>query len=339
MEELNGFLLNRQVRSIADAQNAKLNFSVFQWNTLAKCLTSSKSFPHVPAEYLDFNYRKNLISQEIKKASADIICLEEVDDRDLEFFKSIYKEEEYSLSFAKKPQARDGIIIMMKKPMFEVIEIETIVHTKEDATKKENLASHLVVAKHKSQDFEAYFIVAACHFKCGRSDEAIATRVRQASQIMEAIEKRRQNFIDSVGVSKDNIVTIVCGDLNDAPEQPSVAEFLKNKDTGFKGASFDDPFTLCQKYGPRDYVLKVVVDHIFYSKNTILTKKLSPAVEGAIGEQGLLGDTYPSDHLSLFAEFSFVENKPIKESNSIIWKSFIKYYPLGGLIDLSKLVK
>jgi len=329
-------LLNRQIKYIKRTQNSQLKFSVLQWNTLAKCYTSTKHFPTVAEEFLDFNYRKDFIQQEIKSFNADIICLQEVDVRDLEFFKSLYSEQEYSFSWIKKPHSKDGICIMIRKEKFEVVDTELIIHTKEDRIQQENLVSQVVVAKHTNQNCQAYVIVASCHFKAATlANPCTDTRVRQASQIMEVMENKRQKCLNQLGAKEENVISLVCGDFNDSPNSAPVHEFLKNKEIGFKGAFDTEPYTLFQKYGSRDYIIKSVLDHVLYSKNLVLTKKISPPEEELVEEKGLVCENFPSDHLSLFAEFSLLEN----QNNFKTWNSFMKYYPFSNLLSLKQLIK
>jgi len=225
---------------------------------------------------------------------------------------------------------------MLRKGKFEVMDTELIVHTKEDGIQKENLVSQVVVAKHQNQNFQAYVVVGACHFKAATSaNRCIETRVRQASQMMEVIEKKRQNLQNEFGATQDNIITLVCGDFNDSPGTLCVDEFLKNKEIGFKGAFDSELYTVFQKYGSRDYVIKFVVDHILYSKNLALTKKICPPADELVEETGLVSDKFPSDHLSLFAEFSLLEN----QNSFKTWNSFIQYYPLSSFISLKQLIE
>jgi mRNA deadenylase, exonuclease subunit and related nucleases len=79
-------LLHQEIKEINQIQNSRHAFSVMQWNTLARCCAIPAHHPKASQEHLNFEYRKELIAQEIRSYQADIICLEEVDSRDLEFF-------------------------------------------------------------------------------------------------------------------------------------------------------------------------------------------------------------------------------------------------------------
>lgn len=310
-------LLGRQVTEITRTANSKVNFSVLQWNVLAKCYASTETFPTVEPEYLDWDYRKNLIAQEIKNYNADVICLEEVDVRDLEFFKSLYPEDQYSFSYIKKPHSKDGICVMLRKEKFQVIDTDLITHLKEDGVQKENLVSQVVLAKYDNGGIDAYLILAACHLKADSpSADFTGTRLRQVRQIMDAVEKKRNHCLKELGANENNSITLVCGDFNEGPKEPAAQEFLKYKEIGLKSAFEDEPYTLFQTYGSSNYLIKSTVDHILYSKNLQLTKKIGAPAEGVVGENGLISKNFPSDHLSLFAEFSLVENQETPELSS-----------------------
>jgi len=296
-------LLGRQLQDITHVENSKLNLSVLQWNALARCYTSPKHYPLLSRQIVEFDSRKDLISREIKSYNADVICLEEVDKKDSKFFRSLYSEEEYSFSFVKKPQSSDGTCIMIKKS-FEVIEAQVVEHTNEES-KKDNLVSQIVVAKHSNKELETYLIAAACHLKADAWTAPCGDiRLRQARQLIEAIEKQREKCLSLTENKEKNIIILVCGDFNDNPENAPTQEFLKNPKITLKSAFIDEPYTLNQMYGYNEYWLKSVVDYVLYSDNLILTKKIGPPPEGKVGKDGLLSEDFPSDHLSLYCEFA-----------------------------------
>jgi len=307
--QTNPHLLNRQIQQVEEIPNSKLTFSVLQWNTLARCYTSSKHFPLLPREAIDFEVREKLLSQEIKSYNADVICLEEVDKTDLQFFKSLYSENEYSFSYAKKPHSKDGICILIKRP-FELMEEEMIEHTNENK-EKQNLVSQVVVAKQKKGDLEICLIVASCHLKAANFPQV---RLNQAKQIIEVIEKKKQKYME-LGYKKENMIVLVCGDFNDCHESESTQEFLQHKDLNLKSAFEDVEYTLFQKYGNREFTIKGVFDYVLHSDNLILTKKIGPP-ETQISEDGLLSLEFPSDHLSLFCELSLPETGETKKIES-----------------------
>jgi len=304
------YLLNRQVQQVNESTSSKLTFSILQWNTLATCYTGQSHYPYLSKEVLAFNERSKLISQEIKSYNADVICLEEVDKNDLEFFKSLYSREEYSFSYIKKPHSKDGICIMIRKP-FEVFDEEMIIHTKEETKEKQNLVSQVVVAKQKKDDLEVCLIVTACHLKAANFP---LVRLHQARQLIEVIENKKQKCMD-LGYAKENIFIVVCGDFNTNPESEPVQEFLQHKDFNLKSVFDDFEYTLFQTYGDNVWTSKEVVDFVMHSDSLNVTKRSGPQDSSKVGEKGLLSSEFPSDHLSLFCELSLCE---AVENNSTI---------------------
>jgi len=57
-----------------------LEWSLLSYNILADCYVRPKYFPYCPSEYLSWDYRKQLIMNEIIMSKADIICLQECDE-------------------------------------------------------------------------------------------------------------------------------------------------------------------------------------------------------------------------------------------------------------------
>jgi len=293
------YLLNRQVRQMNEGTNSRLTFSVLQWNSLASCYTSDKHYPYAPKEILVFDERSKLIAQEIKSYNADVICLEEVDKNDLEFFKSLYSREEYSFSYIKKPHTKDGICIMIRKP-FEVFDEEMIIHTKEETNEKQNLVSQVVVAKQKKDDLEVCLIVTACHLKAA---DFPLVRLHQSRQLIEVIQQKKQKCMD-LGYAQENIFVVVCGDFNANPQSECAQIFLQHKDLNLKSVFDDLEYTLFQTYGENAWTSKDVVDFVMHSDSLVVTKKNGPPDSSKVGEKGLFGAEFPSDHLTLFCELS-----------------------------------
>src|SRR5688572_6742310 len=106
--ETKKLLFNREIKDIPHENTGKLKISVLQWNTLARCYSRAHYHPKLKPEIVSFDYRKNLIAEEIKTLNADLVCLEEVDETDLDFYKEVCNEETYSFRYAKKHFSKDG---------------------------------------------------------------------------------------------------------------------------------------------------------------------------------------------------------------------------------------
>ena len=54
-------------------------FQVLSFNILANFAATSTMFGYTPSRALDWDYRKELILEEIRQRDADIVCLQELD--------------------------------------------------------------------------------------------------------------------------------------------------------------------------------------------------------------------------------------------------------------------
>ena len=88
-------------------KNDSCHFRVMQFNTLADEL--SDAFPFVDSSYLTWDYRKNAILEEIKRNSADIVALEEV-DHFKDFFLPEMKRFGYEGEGLMKTNANNGYV-------------------------------------------------------------------------------------------------------------------------------------------------------------------------------------------------------------------------------------
>src|SRR5688572_8647320 len=126
---------------------------------------------------------------------------------------------------------------MINKRTFEIIDTEIVEHYDPEKERKENLVSQINIAKHSNKNFEAYFIVAACHLKANTPQGTCSdTRARQANQLIEVIEKKKQKYLELNGNKKENICIIVCGDFNDFIHSECMQNFLTNKDFQLQSA-------------------------------------------------------------------------------------------------------
>lgn len=245
-----------------------------------------------------------MISKEIISFDADVICLQEVDKRDLEFFKSILQS--HSFSYVKKPHSSDGTCILIRNT-FELINVHDIIHTNpEQDNAKENLVSLVVEAKNKENN--VHVIVASTHLKADNFNAPCTEkRMRQVKQIIEVMEQKKENYHRNPNNKKENLVLLVCGDFNDNKNSKVTQEFLQNKDFNLKSAFHDIEFTIFQSYGHTensDYVTKNTIDYVMHSENLTVVNKISSPKEEMLRKDGLLSENFPSDHLSLFCTLS-----------------------------------
>jgi len=274
-----------------------------QWNTLATCYEFQWKYPKPIRQYVDFSYRKDLIAQEISSYNADIICLEEVDSHDLEFFITIFPYGTYSNHYSKKTYSRDGSLIFIRKT-FQIEEAENFSHYKSNGVDLDNPVSNCVVIKTNNN---CYIIVVATHLKAGifcRSNRKL-----QAEQLADFVVKKKQKYLELLGNNQKDLAVVICGDLNDDPTSSPILALTTNKKLQLQ-SPFDTmnytsvcPLPIIPYLFTFVMISKSTIDYILHSDNIQVTKKISEAKDADIGDKGLPVKEYPSDHISLFCEF------------------------------------
>jgi Uncharacterized protein conserved in bacteria len=157
-----------------------------------------------------------------------------------------------------------------------------------------------------------YLVVTIVHLKAGPLNRW--TRKRQTSQVAEILAYKKDQYLKIPGMKEDNIGIIVCGDFNEVPNTSPIQQLTENKSLNLNSLFDDAKYTVYHIFGlimgitlPFGITLpyKDVVDFVLYSPNLFPTKKVLPPTDEEVGPNGLLSGHYPSDHLSLYCEFSF----------------------------------
>lgn len=300
MENLQSNLLERSIKSLVDSSNPSLSFSVFQWNVLARCYSNPKHYPNALPEQVTFEYRKEFIEKELKSLDADIICLQEVDERDLNFFSDICPTDKFKLSYVKKIYSQDGSLIIFKNK-FDLIKELSLNLFEEDGILWQNQILNIVVLSLLHEDKQVILIICCVHLKAGPLERR--ARTLQSIQISNELTKLKQEY-----ESKDSVVGIVIsGDFNDVMDSSPLVNLLSN---GFASA-ITEGFT-CYHSFPLlfgvTYTYKGMLDYILYNDKLQVISKLEPPKKDKI-KSGIPTATYPSDHISLFCTLKFLTSK------------------------------
>ncbi|KAL8644110.1 MAG: hypothetical protein Q9226_007929 [Calogaya cf. arnoldii] len=92
---------------ILDDTDAPERLSVLTYNILCERYATPKLYGYTPSEILAWDYRKNLILNEIREHDADIVCLQEVDQEGYhEFFRRELAYQDYRGVFSPKTRAK-----------------------------------------------------------------------------------------------------------------------------------------------------------------------------------------------------------------------------------------
>ncbi|EWC43485.1 hypothetical protein DRE_07517 [Drechslerella stenobrocha 248] len=112
-------------------------FSVVSYNILCEKYATPQAYGYVPSWALSWDYRKNLISQDILTSNADIVCLQEVDLNNFEDYLSpTMAYQDYKGVLFQKTRARnfgaqetrqvDGCAIFWKTTKFNILDKQVV---------------------------------------------------------------------------------------------------------------------------------------------------------------------------------------------------------------------
>ncbi|KAA1122437.1 Glucose-repressible alcohol dehydrogenase transcriptional effector [Puccinia graminis f. sp. tritici] len=234
-------------------------FTTMCYNILCERYATDRMYGYTPSWALNWEYRKDLILQELMQYGADIICLQEVDVEQYEdFFVQSLKDQGYEGVFYPKSRARtmgseerrhvDGCATFFKTSMFQLIERECVEfnqipmrsesHKTEDmfnrVMTKDNIA---VIALLEHRQSGTRQIVANVHIHW--DPEFRDVKLIQTAMLMDQISEissrfarlpKRTNLSNNYRTAPSysdgtQIPTIICGDFNSIP-QSGVYDYL-----------------------------------------------------------------------------------------------------------------
>uniref|UniRef100_UPI00398EB292 nocturnin-like isoform X1 n=2 Tax=Pristiophorus japonicus TaxID=55135 RepID=UPI00398EB292 len=281
---------------------------VLQWNILAQALGEWKdNFIKCPREALNWSERKYLILEEILTYRPDILCLQEVDHY-FDTFKPILSGLGYHSTFFPKPSSPcldvehnngpDGCALFFLQERFELIDSVTI----RLVARMLQTNQVAIVQTLRCIETGRVFCVAVTHLKACSGWERF--RSSQGCDLLQNLE----SITDGAGIP-----LIVCGDFNAEPTEDVYEQFTKsrlNLNSAYKLLSEDGqsepPFTTW-KIRPSGESCHTL-DYIWYSQHAFrVNRLLNLPTEEQIGPNRLPSFHYPSDHLSLVCEFSFLD--------------------------------
>ena len=278
-----------------------ITFTLFQWNTLNRKLADKSYFPDTEDKYLQWYHRHPLIKKIIEESKADIICLEEVGNYELDFQKKIFDQcsIKYDLIFEFRQGKLMGNVLGTNKELFNIEKHETLTLNGEEG---KSSGQKIIVAWINEKKGNNKFLVIVVHLKS--KEESEKTRLGQVNHLMEYIE---ENHLGKYPI-------LIIGDFNAEPTYSCIVKFLENKNINAKSL-----FNLNEldytTFKIRDKLYKRIIDYIFFiGKNkdnnekelkVLETENAKPIIDEKIG---LPNDIFPSDHLFLKAkvELNFI---------------------------------
>lgn len=251
------------------------SFRILSYNILAQCYTKPSYFPWASLDQLDWGFRSKQLLQEILSYTADIICLQELDN--FEFFKENLQN--YQGVYKKRANTRkDGCGIFFDSTKFTLVEMETMDFPKENIVLLVCLESCLSKKR---------FTVVTSHFY-------YKSKLIRNQQADFCIDKAQKSLLEGKPV-------VLCGDFNCMPDNDTIEKFQSfGLCSGYQDLMNCNQFAtfLGGKHSKKWY------DYIFHSKTFKATSILSLP---KCGETLLPNTQLSSDHLALVSDISFTE--------------------------------
>ena len=270
------------------------------------------NFVRCPDAALHWNFRRLRILEEILETDPDVLCLQEVDH--FGFFQPALKSIGYLGIFYPKPDSPalyvensngpDGCA-MFYKDKLQLVRKDTVrLRAYDSYTNQVSIVLTLRArGSQQLKDADSHFTVATTHLKAKYGWEDL--RQNQGSYLLEYLQ-------DTVGAGP----LIVCGDFNADPDEP-VYERFKGSQLGLQSVyrqlspthKQEPPFTTWKIRGGsvREQEVCKTIDYIWFTEKSLQVDgiRLLPAGED-LGKDKLPAFCYPSDHLSLAADFTLM---------------------------------
>ncbi|KAG0303230.1 Glucose-repressible alcohol dehydrogenase transcriptional effector [Dissophora globulifera] len=236
------------------AATSQDTFTVFCYNILAENYATPQMYGYTPSWALTWEYRKELILQEILAYSADVVCLQEVELGQFEdYFKEQMKQQaDYDGVFWPKSRAKtmpekdrrvvDGCATFFKASKFSLVdkhlvEFNHIALQRPDFRKTEDIFNRvmtkdniavIVLLEHK--DTKSRVVVANAHLHWDPLFKDV--KLVQTAMMMDELDKLSTQWAhlpvagsNAPSNSSGKLPTIVCGDYN-SERNSGVYEFL-----------------------------------------------------------------------------------------------------------------
>ncbi|WVR09629.1 glucose-repressible alcohol dehydrogenase transcriptional effector [Kwoniella sp. DSM 27419] len=190
------------------------SFTVLTYNILCAQFAPGTTYSYTPNWALDWQYRKQAILSEIVQASADVVCLQEIDcEQYADFFLPQLKQHGYEGQHYPRSRARtmsadeqkvvDGCATFWKDERFQLVETQ-VVEFNQLAIAKTDMRTEDMFNRVMSRDNIA--VVAALEFRISGARLLVANshiywdhryrdvKLVQIGMLMEELEKIAENF-------------------------------------------------------------------------------------------------------------------------------------------------
>ncbi|XP_014211610.1 protein angel isoform X2 [Copidosoma floridanum] len=215
--------------------NSEESFTLklLSYNILAQDLleTHYHLYKYHNEEDLPWETRKPLILKEIMESKADIICLQEVQEKHLKDFLVPFQESGFTHLYKKRTGGKtDGLLLLYKKDLFNLLEFSKVelYQFGIELLSRDNVA--LIAKFSVKNDPEMKFVVATTHllYNPRRND----VRLGQVQLLFAEIE--RISFIRNTELGPQYLPIVLSGDFNLVPNS-GVYKFITEGSIEFKG--------------------------------------------------------------------------------------------------------
>lgn len=271
------------------------NFRVLQWNQLSQTLgTQNDGFVACPLPALEWPVRRWRLLEELVRHRPGLLCLQEVDHFPL--LERALGSLGYSGHFVPKPDSPciylpansgpDGCAVFYRtddwqlvgQPHSRVLEVWHV---------QSNQVAVAVNLRSRRPGATATVCLATTHLKA-RPGALLATlRLEQGKDLLQWLEGVRQGR-----------PLLLTGDFNAEPVEPVVKAVTEQLVSAYPEAT---PFTTWKIRESGEQ--KGILDYIFHSPGLRVAATLDMPSEDQVGPGRLPSYAFPSDHLSLVADF------------------------------------
>ena len=271
------------------------------------------SFVKCPKAALQWLHRGPLIVEEIVRAGADIVCLEEVDHFE-DFFKPQLVLHGYEGIFFPKCDSPclyfednngpDGCALFYRSAQFSLGKNSGLIlkNQKGEDSHQVALLAEFKMKSTKPANESLSFFVAMAHLKA--KTEGRELRAAQGKHLIEEVSK----------FSGKEQPVIIAGDFN-ATSEEDVYKYFSNSDahpnlrleSSYKCHHYsgkEPPFTSWKFRVSGE--AKYTIDYIWYTPEKLRLEEIW-GIPTDIGEDALPCHTYPSDHVALCSHFSIMK--------------------------------
>ncbi|PIK43373.1 hypothetical protein BSL78_19782, partial [Apostichopus japonicus] len=228
----------RKWRHVESKDAAKRNlkdfqFSVLCYNVLAQGLLDGNSYLYkqVHPQFLDWNFRKANLLQEMRCLNSDIICLQEVESEHYQnFFQPSLAKNGYTGIYKKRTGNKsDGCAIFFKSNKFQLVVSRVVSYYRRHIPLLDRDNVGIIVLLKSVDEPQLNLCVATTHllFNPRRGDIKLA----QLGVFLAEIDQVSHYRLEDGTFARCPVV--LCGDMNSVPQSP-LSEFIQKGTLDFK---------------------------------------------------------------------------------------------------------